>query len=60
MNPKVIDKLLSDLKVHFGDIVITRGKKHSFLGMHIEIIKERKIDIDTEEIFEEVIEKFGE
>ena len=35
VNLKLIDDLLSDLKVHFGDLVITRGKKHSFLGRNI-------------------------
>ena len=46
VNPKAIVKILSDLKVYFRDILITRGNKHSFLGMEIEITKENKIDID--------------
>ena len=45
VNPKAIDELIRYLKVHFGIIVITRGKKHSFLGMNIEITKEKKIQI---------------
>ena len=39
VNRKVIDRLISNTKVHFGDIVITRGKKHSFLGMKTESTK---------------------
>ena len=39
VNPKVIDEIISDFKVYFGDLVITRGKKHSFLSMNIEITK---------------------
>ena len=27
VNPKVIDELISDLKVYLGGLVITRGKK---------------------------------
>ena len=45
VNQKAIDELIRYLKVHFGFIVITRGKKHSFLGMNIEITKEKKIQI---------------
>ena len=43
VNPKVIDKLLSDLKVHCGDAVITREKKLSFLSMNIETTKYKKL-----------------
>ena len=32
---KLIDELISYLKVRFGDLVITSGKKHSFMGMNI-------------------------
>ena len=46
VKPKIIDELISDLKLNFGDLVITRGKKHSFLGMNIETTKEKKIEID--------------
>ena len=48
VKPKIIDKLISDLKLHFRDLVITRGKKHSFLGMNIVITNEKKIEIDME------------
>ena len=60
MNPKKIDELMSDLEVSFVDLVISRGNKHSFLGMNIATRKERKIDIYMKEHLEEVIEKFGE
>ena len=48
------------LRVNFGYLVITRGKKHSFLGMNIEITKEKKIQIALKEHLEEVLETFGE
>ena len=59
MNPKVIDDIISDLKVHQGYLVITRVNKHSCMGMDIEITKEKKIKIYMKEHLEEVIEKFG-
>ena len=35
VNPKVVDELISYLKVNFGVILITRGNKHYFTGMNI-------------------------
>ena len=36
----VIDDLLDIIKTHFGEIKITRGKKHTFLGMNLRIIED--------------------
>ena len=33
---------------HFGDMKITRGRKHSFLGMEITIHEDGRIEIDME------------
>ena len=41
MNPKVIDGQISYFKVHFGDLLITKGRKYSFLGINTEITKEK-------------------
>ena len=60
MNPNIIYESIIDLKVNFGYLVITKGKKRSFLGMNIEITNEDKIEIDMKEHHEEVIEKIGE
>ena len=35
VNPKAIGELISDLKVYFEDLLITRGNKHYFMGMNI-------------------------
>ena len=35
MNQKVIYDMFSYLKVHFGDLVITMGKKYSLMGTNI-------------------------
>ena len=47
VNPRLIDNIILGLKVHFGGILITREKKHPFLGMNIEIAKENKIETDV-------------
>ena len=39
LNPKVIDKMISYLKIRFVDLSTTRGKNHSFMVINIEIKK---------------------
>ena len=56
----VIDDLLDTIKTHFGEIQITRGKKHTFLGMNIQITEDKKIEIEMEDKLVEAIELFGE
>ena len=31
---------------HFGDLVVTRGKNHTFLGMHLNITADKKVEIE--------------
>ena len=43
------------MKKKFGELVMTRLKKHKFLGMNINITKEKKVEIEVkEQLFEEV------
>ena len=55
----VIDNLLDTIKTHFGEIKITRGKKHTFLGMNIQITEDTKIEIEMEDQLMKAIELFG-
>ena len=48
------------MKKEFGDIKITRGKKHVFLGIDIEITPQKTIEIDMSAQLQEAIEMFGE
>ena len=34
-------------KNNFGELVVTRGKKNTFLGMNIKITEEKKVEIYT-------------
>ena len=36
------------------------GKKHNFIGMSIELVKDGRINIDMHSYIKEAIEKFGE
>ena len=37
VDPQVVTDVISLMKSHFGELTVTRGKKHRFLGMNIEI-----------------------
>ena len=37
--------VIDDISKHFGKLTVTRGKKHDYLGMNIEL-KDRKVHID--------------
>ena len=45
MGEKVVDNLINDLKKHFGELLVTRGKMHKFWGMHINITEGGNIEI---------------
>ena len=51
---------MDTIKTHFGEIKITRGKKHTFLGMNIQITEDKKIEIKREDQLMEAIKFFGE
>ena len=36
-DPKVVDEVIELMKVYFGDLTVSRGNKHRFLGMNITI-----------------------
>ena len=56
-DPEVVSKVIQTMKKHFGDLKVSRGKKHTFLGMNIEIL-DKKIQIDMREQLQEAIGMF--
>ena len=60
VDSRVIDELLDIIKTHVGEINITIGKKHTFLGMSLRITEDKKIEIEMEDQLMEAIELFGE
>ena len=54
----VVTQVLDQIASHFGELSITRGTKHDFLGMNIEI-EDRKIYIDMYHQVEEALEWGG-
>ena len=37
VEPKVVSDIINELSKHFGNLTVSRGKKHDYLGMDIEI-----------------------
>ena len=54
-DPQVVTDVINLISQHFGDLTVTRGKKHDFLGMNLEI-KERKVHINMKEQVQEAID----
>ena len=36
-DPAIVDTIIQELTTHFGELSITRGKEHTFLGINIKI-----------------------
>ena len=57
---EVVTDILETMKKEFGDIKITRGKKHTFLGINFEFKDDKVLAINMVEQLEETIALFGE
>ena len=54
----MVTNILEEIKKHFGDLTITRGKKHVFLGMNLEITKEKELLVDMSDQLRETVDIF--
>jgi hypothetical protein len=60
MSEDVITEVIDKIKEHFGDLVVSRGKQHTFLGMNIKFNSNGSLEIEMRKYIEEAIELFGE
>ena len=61
MDTEVVSNILKLIESEFeGDIEITIGKNHVYLGIHITFTDEGTVDIGMEEYFREAIQEFGQ
>ena len=60
LDDKVNDSIVDAIEKKFGKLARTTGKKHTFLGMDIEFIGDKKLSITTPQHIEEALEDFGE
>ena len=49
VNKYVVTDIIEILKVHFGDLILTKWKKHNFLSMNININDNKNIDIEMKD-----------
>ena len=60
MEAEVVEYLMRYLTKNFGELLITRVKKHAFWGMNLNITEYKKIEIEMKYQLLEEIETFGE
>ena len=54
----MIDKVLENIKQHFGEMKITRGKKHTFVGLNFEMLEDGTIKLNMKDYLIECIHSF--
>ena len=57
---KVVDDIIKIMCEKFGDLTVTRGNKHTFLGINFEFMDNGKLQIHMIDQLKEAIELFGE
>ena len=45
VDTNVVTDIIEEIKNHFGDLVISRGDTHDFLGINIKIMKDKKVEL---------------
>ena len=56
----MVSDILEEMKGHFGDIKIYRGKSHVFLGIGIVLRDDQKFEVEMKDQLLEAVEMFGE
>ena len=52
--------MIETIAEHFGNLTVSRGQKHKFLGTDIEFLADGKLYLFTKEYIKEPIGLFGE
>ena len=45
VDPNVVTYILEEIKKHFGELVISRGEEHNFLGIKIMLRKYKLVEL---------------
>ena len=56
----LVTEVLKLLKSHFGDLTITRGKKHNFLGMDLIFKEDGTLEIRMKKMLEDILKLVDE
>ena len=57
---KVVDQVIRELEKDFGKMTVSRGNKHTYVGMDIELLKDGTVSIQMKDYLDESIKAFGE
>ena len=57
---KAADNILKILERKYGRMSVTRGKKHTYVGMNVEYCNDRSAEISMKDCLPEAIEQFPE
>ena len=60
VNSNLVAKILNFLKGDFRNLLRSKGRKHSFLGMNITIKDESRVEMDMKDQLEESFQIYGE
>ena len=59
-DPAVVTDVIKMVSSYFGELAVTRGDEHTFLGIKFKIRKDKKIEVSMKEQLEEAITLFEE
>ena len=59
VDQNIVTEMLEEIKKHFGELVISRGDKHDFLGMKIKLRKDKLVEISIKKIRKELSNCLG-
>lgn len=59
-DPAVVTEVIELIEARFGKMTVTRGKRHTFLGMDIVFNEDGTVSIDMQSYIKESFEAFGE
>ena len=57
---KVVTEIIKEISKHFGDLAVTRGRSHNFLGIDILLGEDGLVEISQHDQVQEALNKFGE
>ena len=60
LDEEVNTKVIETISEHFGNLKISRGEKHKFLGIDIKLLADGKLSLFMKDCINESIDLFGE
>jgi len=60
IDPAVVTAIIKNIESKFGKLTVTRGRKHVFLGMHLNFRADKNLEIKMKDYLIEATNDFGE